>query len=201
MSAQIGARRTLKLKPKADAASDVRTRPTAESGGALAVETSSMRPARPVGRSRGVPRASIAEPESPPESAAHESAAKRPLHLPFQPRGAHVVLRAFLGTSVISRRRAPPKKSGVPGVDFFQTRANPGAGSEAHDDKSSPPAGRLARRRAARRKCVAEQNCDFAAAPVRGVQNFNVAASHIAREVTPLRISPEGRVNARLARG
>ena len=139
------------------------------------------------------PRASTAEPESPPGSAAHESAAKGPLHLPFQPRGAHVVLRAFLGTSVISRRRAPPKKSGVPGVDFFQTRANPGAGSEAHDDKSSPPAGRLARRRAARRKCVAEQNCDFAAAPVRGVQNFNVAASHIAREVTPLRISPEGR--------
>ena len=125
---------------------------------------------RPVGRSRGVPRASIAEPESPPESAAHESAAKGPLHLPFQSRGAHVVLRALLGTSVISRRRAPPKKSGVPGVDFFQTRANPGAGSEAHDDKSSPPAGRLARRRAARRKCVAEQNCDCAAAPSRGVQ-------------------------------
>ena len=90
----------------------------------------------------------------------------------------HEVVAA--STSVISRRRAPPKKSGVPGVDFFQTRANPGAGSEAHDDKSSPPAGRLARRRAARRKCVAEQNCDFAAAPVRGVQNFNVAASHIA---------------------
>ena len=80
-------------------------------------------------------------------------------------------------------------------------RAAPRSGRFADDDKSSPPAGRLARRRTARRKCVAEQNCDFAAAPVRGVQNFNVAASHIAREVTPLRISPEGRVNARLARG
>ena len=76
MSAQIGARRTLKLRPKADAASDVRTRPTAESGGALAVQTPSTRPARPVGRSRGVPRASTAEPESSPESAAHESAAE-----------------------------------------------------------------------------------------------------------------------------
>ena len=63
MSAQIGARRTLKLRPKADAASDVRTRPTAESGGALAVQTPSTRPARPVGRSRGVPRGLTAEPE------------------------------------------------------------------------------------------------------------------------------------------
>ena len=168
---------------------------------ALAVETSSMRPARHVGRSRSVPRASTAEPESPPESAAHESVAKEPLHLPFQPRGAHAALRAFLGMSAKSGRRASAQKKGVHGVDFFQTRPNPGAGSEAHDDKSSPPAGRLARRRAARREIVAEQNCDFAAAPVRGVQNFNVAASHIAREYTPLRISPERRLVACLARG
>ncbi len=93
------------------------------------------------------------------------------------------------------------KKKGVPGVDFFQTRANPGAGSEAHDYKSASSAGRSARRSAARREIVAEQNCDFAAAPVRAVQNFNVAASHRAREVTPLRISPEGRVVAILAGG
>ena len=156
---------------------------------------------RPVGRSRGVPRASTAEPESPPESAAHESVAKEPLHLPFQPRGAHAALRAFLGTSAKSRQRAAAKKKGVHGVDFFQTRPNPGAGSEAHDDKSSPPAGRLARRRAARREIVAEQNCDFAAAPVRAGGIFDVAASHRGREVPPLRISPEGRVVACLAGG
>ena len=78
---------------------------------ALAVETSSMRPARHVGRSRGVPRASTAEPESPPESAAHESVAKEPLHLPFQPRGAHAALRAFLGTSAKSGRRAAAHKN------------------------------------------------------------------------------------------
>ena len=30
--------------------------------------------------------------------AAHESAAEGPLRLPFQPRGAHATLRAFLGT-------------------------------------------------------------------------------------------------------
>jgi hypothetical protein len=160
-----------------------------------------MRPARPVGRSRGVPRASTAEPESPPESAAHESVAKEPLHLPFQPRGAHAALRAFLGTSAKSRRRAPPKKKGVPGVDFFQTRANPGASSEADDYKSASSAGRSARRRAARREIVAEQNRDFAAAPARAGGIFDVAASHRAREVTPLRISPEGRVVVCLAGG
>ena len=37
MSAQVGARTTLSPQPKALAASDVRTRPTAESDGALAV--------------------------------------------------------------------------------------------------------------------------------------------------------------------
>ena len=79
------------------------------------------------------------------------------------------------------------------GVDFFHTRTNPGAGSEAHDGKSAAPAGRSARRQGARREIVAEQNCDFAAAPARAGGNFDVAASHRAREVSPLRISPEGR--------
>ena len=69
-------------------------------------QESSTRPARLVGRSRGVPRASTAEPESPPESAAHERAAKGPLHLPFQPRGAHAALRVFLGTSPKTPSRA-----------------------------------------------------------------------------------------------
>ena len=165
MTAQIGARRTLKLTPEGFRGTK---RPHPPHG-----RVRRRSPSRRRLRARRAPSGGLGASRAPrPRSqnqcatvAALESAAKEPLHLPFQPRGAHVVLRALLGTSVISRRRAPPKKSGVPGVDFFQTRANPGAGSEAHDDKSSPPAGRLARRRAARRKCVAEQNCDFAAAP------------------------------------
>ena len=201
MTAQIGARRTLKLTPEGFRGTK---RPHPPHG-----RVRRRSPSRRRLRARRAPSGGLGASRAPrPRSqnqcatvAALESAAKEPLHLPFQPRGAHAALRAFLGTSAKSGRRAAAKKKGVHGVDLFKTRPNPGAGSEAHDDKSSPPAGRLARRRAARRKCVAEQNCDFAAAPVRGVQNFNVAASHIAREVTPLRISPEGRVVARLARG
>ena len=201
MTAQIGARRTLKLTPEGFRGTK---RPHPPHG-----RVRRRSPSRRRLRARRAPSGGLGASRAPrPRSqnqcatvAAHESAAEGPLRLPFQPRGAHAPLRAFLGTSPRTRRTLRMKKKGVPGVDFFHTRANPGAGSEAHDYKSASSAGRSARRRAARRKCVAEQNCDFAAAPVRGVQNFNVAASHIAREVTPLRISPEGRVVARLAGG
>ena len=64
-----------------------------------------------------------------------------------------------------------------------------------------PVAGRSARRQGARREIVAEQNCDFAAAPARAGGTFDAAASHRAREVSPLRISPEGRRWPRTGRG
>ena len=51
--------------------------------------------------------------------AAHESAAEEPVPQPFQPRGAQVVLRAFLGTSPRTRRTLRMKKNRMPGVDFF----------------------------------------------------------------------------------
>ena len=62
--------------------------------------------------------------------------------------------------------------------------------------RAAPRSGRFARR-----EIVAEQNCDFAAAPARAGGTFDAAASHRARKVSPLRISPEGRGVARLAGG
>jgi len=106
MSAQVGARTTLSPQPKALAASDVRTRPTAESDGALAVNCrlrARRAPSGGLGASRAAwPRSR----KSFQEHAAHERAAEGPLLLLFQPGGGHAAPRAFLGTSPKTSSRA-----------------------------------------------------------------------------------------------
>ena len=99
MSRHKQARRTLKLRPKADAASDVRTRPTAESGGALAVQTPSTARGAPRRAVSGRPRASAAEPESSRERRPRERREGTTTYAVSTTRRAQAVLRAFLRRS------------------------------------------------------------------------------------------------------
>ena len=111
MTAQIGARRTLKLTPEGFRGTK---RPHPPHG-----RVRRRSPSRRRLRARRAPSGGLGASRAPrPRSqnqcatvAALESAAKEPLHLPFQPRGAQASLRAFLGTSAKSRRRAAAHKN------------------------------------------------------------------------------------------
>ena len=119
MTAQIGARRTLKLTPEGFRGTK---RPHPPHG-----RVRRRSPSRRRLRARRAPSGGLGASRAPrPRSqnqcatvAAHESAAEGPLRLPFQPRGAHAPLRAFLGTSPRTRRTLRMKKNRIPGVDFF----------------------------------------------------------------------------------